>query len=74
MICDVIGQELELGDIVVAPSSKTSMSVYVIKKFTKKKVLIAPYKKSLFSGHYRYPKDLCKISDLPETALFLLKN
>lgn len=72
---DILGQDINIGDIVVTAVGTRNLEVCKVLKLTPKMVSIQKMgtKRSSISK-LRYPGDLCVIVNLPETYLYVLKN
>ena len=73
---DILGQDVVVGSIVVVPTGTRNMAVCKVTKVSPKMVTVERIDGNSRStiSRLRYPGDICVIEQLPETALFLLKN
>ena len=70
---DKLGQEIKVGSIVAAPSSKTALSISRVKKIAKIKIGVGHLNKKSTNKYY-YPQELVVLDQIPELIVFALQS
>lgn len=70
---DKIGQDLNIGDIVVFSTKGAGLHVARIETISQKQIKVIPLHGTHRKSHNRYPKDVLSIHELEETIMLILE-
>ncbi len=74
MILDRLGQPIEVGSIVCAPDTKTSMFIGRVIKITPKQLRLENLDSAYKSEPYKYHKEVVCIDHMQETIMYMIKR